>query len=226
MTEGKNPFPPSLSRIVSRDYQDGRKHRKHLVEDAMRSLPLLREGAEAKIPGLVHAFEGTYYDIERQRRNAPANSSRVEKELKDFMRLQDKLLNHTKGMHPDTIAAWGRGGGAHHNDAVENLMQLGLILHTAAEWAEHALVTLEAGASARGRPRDAMAVGLGETARFAFGMLTGRKPGRHYDTHAGQEKKSKFARFLGDVYAAYGLGNASAISRSRKKKRMGNNSKK
>ena len=189
----------------------------------------LTEEAKSQVPGFVRVFEMTYYDVKREQDNKSASSTLMEKQLSDMVRKCHKLSDHLKDMHPDAVNAWASAGGVVGSDGrFVDYVSLGLIVHTAAEWAELALMVAQAArhAAKKGNPRDAMAAAMKDAAEFVYKKLTGKKrAGRAYDAHHGQETDTEFIRFLRGIYAAYGI-EASARSRARRRRVMGNNSKK
>lgn len=195
--------------------------RRALVEKAMRDLPL-RAGAERHIPGLVSLFESTFHAIKRKTKRTPVAEQQIENELKTFSRLSHGLARHIQSMHSDAIIACAAAGstiGKANIEAVTaivwNLPEIAPTLTSAAGLADRAL---EASKRAKrvGRKKDAMAAGLREAAEVAFEMLTKRKANKIYDAACSKERESEFTFFLGDIFAAYGRKDVSAMSRSRK----------
>ena len=224
-------LPPSLNRAwgAAATEQSETDARKRKIEEALRSLPLT-DDARSQVSNFVSLFERTYEAVKRQKDDHPVSGAIVERELSDLVRKCDSLGNHLIGMHQDTISAWAGGGGITGSlDGVINVAALfAAIVNSAAEWAERALATNKAvgRAAKRGNPGDAMAVALRDTAAFVYAKLTGKRPGRAYDTHKNEERDTEFIKLLRRIYEVYGV-RASARSRTRQRQRpMGNNSKK
>jgi hypothetical protein len=71
-----------------------------------------------------------------------------------------------------------------------------------------------------------MAAAMRDTTAFVYTKLTGKRPGRAYDTYKNEERDTEFIKLLRRIYEVYGV-RASARSRARQRQRpMGNNSKK
>jgi hypothetical protein len=220
-------LPPSLNRPWGAPASE-KDARQLEVEKAMHSLPLTDE-AKLKVSSFVSAFETTYYHVKREQDDRPASAALVQRQLSDMARRCDKLEGHFRGMHRDAIRAWAAAGGAvGKKDALVDVVSLSLLLNTAAEWAKRALTINKAvrHAAKRGNPGNAMAAAMRDTAEFVYTRLTGRRPGRTYDTYENKERDTEFTQFLRHIYKAYDV-RASARSRVRRRRRvMGKNSKK
>jgi hypothetical protein len=221
-------LPPSLSRVW--DAEAAAEQRERKIEQALGSLPLT-DDARSEVRKFVSLFEATYGAVNRQKDDHPASGTLVERELSDLIFKCDSLGNHLKGMHRDTTSAWARGSGISDTSdgvGVMNVMALFAELNKAAEWAERALVANKTAgrAAKRGNPGDAMAAAMRDTAAFVYTKLTGKRPGRAYDTYENEERDTEFIKLLRRIYEVYGV-RASARSRARQRqRRMGNNSKK
>jgi hypothetical protein len=223
-------LPPSLNRAwgAAAAEQSETDARKRKIEEALRSLPL-PDDARSQVSNFVSLFEGTYEAVKREKDDHPVSGAIVERELSDVVRKCDNLGNHLSGMHQDTISAWAGGGGITGSlDGNINVAVLFAAIEKATEWAERALATNKAvgRAAKRGNPGDAMAVAMRDIAAFVYAKLTGKRPGRAYDTHKNKERDTEFIKLLRRIYEVYGV-KASARSRARQRERpMGNNSKK
>ena len=93
--------------------------RKEFVRKAMLGLPL-QKGAEARISGLLHVLESTFYAVKQK--NTPATKGRVEEQLRKLVRQSDGLAVHLAGMDREAIAMWARAGGVSYNDAVRSAL--------------------------------------------------------------------------------------------------------
>jgi hypothetical protein len=218
-------LPPSLSRVWGAAAAAEQRERK--IEQALRSLPLT-DDARAKVPRFVSLFEATYGAVKRQKDDHPASGALVERELSDLVRKCDSLRDHLIEMHRGTISVWVGGGGIMDSSGgvgVINVQALVAQLDKAAEWAERALVANKTAgrAAKRGNPGDAMAAAMRETAALVYTKLTGKRPGRAYDTYKNKERDTEFIKLLRRIYDVYAV-KASARSRARQRKKpMGNN---
>ncbi len=161
----------------------------------MRSLPLIES---AKPKSFVSAFEMTYYDVERKRREAGASLATVEKQLNNIADKCRDLAKYLGKMHLDAIHEWGRAAGV---GGPISIWQLSEILDESASSAEQALTAFKgdqrAGAT-RGNPGDAMAAAMTATAAFVYSRLTAKRINQG-------TKSGSFEAFLERIFKAYGI---------------------
>ena len=163
----------------------------------MRALPLI-ETANSQLLGFVSAFEMTYYDVERKRREPSASPATVEKQLNHMADKCSELAKYLEKMHRDAIHQWGRAAGV---GGLISIWQLSQILDESASSAEQALEAFKgdqrAGAT-RGNPGDAMAAAMTETAAFVYSRLTAKRIDQG-------TKSGSFEAFLERIFTAYGI---------------------
>src|SRR5262245_17787200 len=227
MAVGPKPAPSLNSPLDAADKNE-RRERECKVEEAMRSLPLKDK---SQVSSFVSLFEMTYDQESGRKDRQPARPAVIEQQLADLLRKCDALADHLKAMHGDAIRVWAAGGLVTEPSAIIiNLGTLLLSVETAAGWAEVALAARKKirRAPKLGRPPDAIAAAMYETAAFVYTKLTGKRPGRAYDAYKHKDTDTAFSRFLRRIYEAYGIGaSARARARTRRLRRhMGNNPKK